>query len=255
MHRRWGFTLIELLVVIAIIAILAAILFPVFSQARDKARSASCLSNQRQLALATLAYVQDYDEKFPQSIYSMENRVLRPGSGDRVFLVYDAVMPYMKNTQILVCPSISPLDFSLIVQAIGLRTSGVFRYTAYAFNFGLFRSKAMPPGVFEADPTVSLGSVSEPANTTMFYDTIYRRPSDLPVDSICLPPTGAFGWDNFPAHPRHADGFNVNFVDGHARYYPRRGSIAGTSYQNGQPVPTYTLPCDLSGVPSGLANM
>jgi prepilin-type N-terminal cleavage/methylation domain-containing protein len=103
--RKQAFTLIELLVVIAIIAILAAILFPVFAQAREKARTISCLSNTRQFATATLTYVQDYDETFPQSAYSMDTKtfaggvgVLVPGSGDRVFTVYDALMPYMKNT-------------------------------------------------------------------------------------------------------------------------------------------------------------
>src|ERR687884_230020 len=65
--RKRGFTLIELLVVIAIIAILAAILFPVFAQARDKARSASCLSNLKQMGTAWMMYTQDYDEMFPSS--------------------------------------------------------------------------------------------------------------------------------------------------------------------------------------------
>ena len=102
-RRIKGFTLIELLVVIAIIAILAAILFPVFAQARESARSASCLSNLRQFALATLHYVQDYDEVFPQSVYSMDNLLLLPGTNDRVFTVFDAVMPYMKNIDIIVC--------------------------------------------------------------------------------------------------------------------------------------------------------
>jgi prepilin-type N-terminal cleavage/methylation domain-containing protein len=64
-RRQGGFTLIELLVVIAIIAILAAILFPVFAQAREKARSSSCLSNQKQTALAFSMYAQDYDETYP----------------------------------------------------------------------------------------------------------------------------------------------------------------------------------------------
>ena len=69
MQRRTGFTLIELLVVIAIIAILAAILFPVFAQAREKARAISCMSNLKQTGLGTLMYVQDYDDNFPINLY------------------------------------------------------------------------------------------------------------------------------------------------------------------------------------------
>ena len=92
---RKGFTLIELLVVIAIIAILAAILFPVFARAREKARQSSCLSNTKQIGLAILQYVQDYDEKF--FAYRMD-------SGGVYY--WDVVTaPYMKNTQILRCPS------------------------------------------------------------------------------------------------------------------------------------------------------
>ncbi|HEV2472758.1 MAG TPA: prepilin-type N-terminal cleavage/methylation domain-containing protein, partial [Chthonomonadales bacterium] len=68
MKLRRGFTLIELLVVIAIIAILAAILFPVFAQAREKARAISCLSNEKELGLSVLMYVQDYDENFPSGL-------------------------------------------------------------------------------------------------------------------------------------------------------------------------------------------
>jgi prepilin-type N-terminal cleavage/methylation domain-containing protein len=135
-RRVKGFTLIELLVVIAIIAILAAILFPVFAQARESARSASCLSNLRQFALATLQYVQDYDEVFPQSVYSMDNILLLPGTNDRVFTVFDAVMPYMKNVDIIVCPSNRPgIDWEAILATIRLRTAGNFRYGSYAYNF------------------------------------------------------------------------------------------------------------------------
>ncbi|MEJ5250436.1 MAG: DUF1559 domain-containing protein [Chthonomonadetes bacterium] len=249
---RFAFTLIELLVVIAIIAILAAILFPVFAQAREKARSASCLSNLRQYALATLAYVQDYDETFPQSVYSMDRAILMPGTGDRVFTAYDATMPYVKNVDIMVCPSHRPgIDFVAILQTLGLRGSGNFRYSSYALNFAVFQDPALPPGLFDADPVVSLGAIGEPANTTMFYDSTFVPFGGTPIDPICRAPSGPFGWDNFPAHPRHSDGFNVNFVDGHAKYYSRRGNIPGTSLTSSGTVPTYTLPCDLSGIPGG----
>src|SRR5450432_3185412 len=90
-QRRQAFTLIELLVVIAIIAILAAILFPVFAQAREKARQTSCLSNNKQYALATLMYVQDYDETMPYSAYL--------GPGNCVATFYQVVNPYVKNAQ------------------------------------------------------------------------------------------------------------------------------------------------------------
>jgi prepilin-type N-terminal cleavage/methylation domain-containing protein/prepilin-type processing-associated H-X9-DG protein len=91
MHRSLrGFTLIELLVVIAIIAILAAILFPVFAQARAKARQASCLSNNKQIALGILMYAQDYDETLPMCANSLTN-----GAG-ALWQWYDGVEPYVK---------------------------------------------------------------------------------------------------------------------------------------------------------------
>src|ERR1700759_352698 len=97
---RQGFTLIELLVVIAIIAILAAILFPVFAQARDKARQISCLSNMKQTSLAILMYNQDYDETIPLGNQEYKGEVTN----------YDiswikAVQPYTKNLQMFVCPN------------------------------------------------------------------------------------------------------------------------------------------------------
>jgi prepilin-type N-terminal cleavage/methylation domain-containing protein/prepilin-type processing-associated H-X9-DG protein len=117
--RKSAFTLIELLVVIAIIAILAAILFPVFAQAREKARAFSCLSNMKQIGLGIYMYVEDYDELYPPSFAVMPcinggdlctsvGGQTGPAGGP---IPYDAqIDPYIKNNQIYACPSDSAPD-------------------------------------------------------------------------------------------------------------------------------------------------
>jgi len=122
-HRHTGFTLIELLVVIAIIAILAAILFPVFAQARDKARQTSCLSNTKQMGTAFMMYIQDFDEKFPLGfglsasigwMYNYNHAVpplWRPlAAGDHRIPAYyvhwaNSTQPYVKSYKLIACPS------------------------------------------------------------------------------------------------------------------------------------------------------
>ena len=114
--KRRGFTLIELLVVIAIIAILAAILFPVFARAREKARQTSCLSNMKQLGLGMLMYAQDYDETFTRMGHGNQPTPVVPGdnyfnynSGSSYLYFYRSwasnIYPYIKNVQIFICPS------------------------------------------------------------------------------------------------------------------------------------------------------
>src|SRR5258708_98424 len=104
MMKQRAFTLIELLVVIAIIAILAAILFPVFAQAREKARAISCLSNLKQDSLAYAMYTQDYDETTPCQVTPVSQR-----DANNYFVVtggywYNLIEPYIKNYQLLLCP-------------------------------------------------------------------------------------------------------------------------------------------------------
>jgi len=142
--RTKGFTLIELLVVIAIIAILAAILFPVFSQAREQARKTACMSNLKQIGMAIRMYSQDWDEKFPRygfhpnccrtwpggAVYPLPP-VAGYGGFPRVLTMYEALAPYIKSYEIFVCPSDRVQDFD----NSGSPDQGLSRY-ADAANVG-----------------------------------------------------------------------------------------------------------------------
>ena len=139
MQRKNGFTLIELLVVIAIIAILAAILFPVFAQAREKARQSGCQSNLKQIGLAFKMYVQDYDERWPNAAPIPCCTNGRLGSTGKDFgyngWVSNALMPYTKNQQIYICPSLNANGFNDPYSNGGTDTTNGTEAFSYAFNY------------------------------------------------------------------------------------------------------------------------
>lgn len=178
MQRRKGFTLIELLVVIAIIAILAAILFPVFAQARDKARQMSCLSNTRQIALAIYQYAQDYDEVLPVYGYNAQLR------GRWQF----QILPYTKNVQIYNCPNV-PTNRWVPPTGSALGTSD---RGGYGWNLAL---GADGSGLANLDraPGYALASIGKPADTIIVGDTGFNGTASHQV-----------GWAMLAADPRNA---------------------------------------------------
>ena len=194
MVRRHGFTLIELLVVIAIIAILAAILFPVFAKAREKARQASCLSNVKQMGLGAMMYIQDYDElMFPRCTGTW-------GAAGAVYwystpTADGLIGPYVKNTQVFRCPS-QPTRYG------------------YGYNIGF--------------GYVSLASINAPAEKVLFSDDTFGsaclyHPSQgvLNWGANFVTPEGSTGaaivWGVNCPYARHNDMANVAFCDGHAK--------------------------------------
>jgi prepilin-type N-terminal cleavage/methylation domain-containing protein/prepilin-type processing-associated H-X9-DG protein len=260
MRRNAAFTLIELLVVIAIIAILAAILFPVFAQAKEAAKKTACLSNLKQNATAVLLYNNDSDGTFAQSAYSVNtpNGIVQPGA--QVFAVFDALQPYTKNFDILLCSSDpKAIDWTRALQVVGMTPAGKIKFASVAFNFALFEDPAVPPsGIMSTTPddVRSEGSLESPSDTTMFYDSKYFAPNTANPDATgnsYYATAGAFGRANFPGFARHGEGLNINFADSHARFYRKNAKIQGRGVDENQSgnvqVDCYNLPYDLNGIP------
>jgi prepilin-type N-terminal cleavage/methylation domain-containing protein len=143
--KKRGFTLIELLVVIAIISLLAAILFPVFATARDKARQAACASNEKQIGLAAMQYVQDYDEGYPWSLMGGTYYLTGPGNPNSL------LSPYIKSANVTHCPS----------EGNGWSVASVDA-TTYAYNTHFGNYKTGSPSV---QTTVYLPELTSPSET------------------------------------------------------------------------------------------
>ena len=205
--RRGGFTLIELLVVIAIIAILAAILFPVFAQARAKARAISCLSNCRQSGLAYAMYVQDYDETTP----------LQKSNADGSYW-YVLIQPYVKNWGLMLCP-----DRSATTTKTGVNypTTVGGRLLGYGYNDGWVSDSCYGLTCQQVDavtgkkyrPGRSIAAITAPADCVAFGDTYDTPGYSVAMDNIFSNSDGP----KTTSQIRHNQNLNFVFVDGHAK--------------------------------------
>ncbi len=226
-NQKPAFTLIELLVVIAIIAILAAILFPVFARARENARRASCQSNMKQMALSLTQYIQDYDEKYP----NLTTGAGAPGPYGWV----DTMQPYIKSMQIVQCPS------DTTDPGTGAGSAG---YTDYYINAALGNTGTATSPVYNvggisqaavenSSLTILLadGAGSSPYSTARYRANGYTIEGASTVTSPGYGPVGGGLVTSGSIYQKHLEGFNLAFVDGHVKWSKTEsGTIKGRIY-------------------------
>ena len=222
-RNQRGFTLIELLVVIAIIAILAAILFPVFAQAREKARTISCLSNMDQINLGLMMYVQDYDEEFPEERLYMDPPTNLHDTWRAV------IIPYTKSDQIYICPSASwsRNEFSWMQGGGGddgcLMDGTMTRADWQKGYYHSMSNYAYNGDVFNISGARPLAWIQSPASLIDIVETRDFWP-DLG--------TWTFSW-NYNANGGslpfwHTGGGNYGFADGHVKWMKLAATVAPT---------------------------
>jgi prepilin-type N-terminal cleavage/methylation domain-containing protein/prepilin-type processing-associated H-X9-DG protein len=268
-QRRHAFTLIELLVVIAIIAILAAILFPVFAQAREKARQTTCLSNQKQIGLGILMYSQDYDELYPLAkIQSVAGGAWSGGYvttppdwrtptaanvAFRSLFWANSIQPYLKNGDLYKCPS--GANFTVTSTAAALKPTYKMSYVMNGFL-----TQYPQAGINQTAATVLMWEGSGKAavdgfsseNPTLNCPTGTENCVYVAKGTACATGNGGTGGMYGPEGSMyvHNNGINLTFADGHVKYR-RLGAVVGAATDgNVDPFTNYNA----SGFPTSFWN-
>ena len=235
---RRAFTLIELLVVIAIISILAAILFPVFAQAKEAAKKTTCLSNIKQIATATILYEADYDDLLPGAVFAPEGDGLEGG-----WMYYDnfsaadgkittqfhpekgSLYPYVKSKDVFKCPS----------DDIGRRTGNSYSINACTQN-------SVQTGVSSGKSSTALDNSSQ---FVLFAEEVFDDGSYNGSASFLSTSSTPDGFLVFPVKylsTRHTNGSNLAFLDSHAKWTRPEQAFAQSLFQGGDPELTCLTP-------------
>jgi prepilin-type N-terminal cleavage/methylation domain-containing protein/prepilin-type processing-associated H-X9-DG protein len=236
MKQRHAFTLIELLVVIAIIAILAAILFPVFARARDKARQATCLTNLRQIGNALGMYLQDYDETYPNiygfgrwwNWHAQRFKMVDPASTPAAFAdprnqwwMPNKLRPYVKNSEVFFCPGVGK---TRIIDACTRNAVNTYEQNETTYWF-IAAANCDPPYAPKKQPSdprypgYCRGFSAHVPGTSPLRLAEVPRPAEVHT-SWDMPYWKDAGHTACSGLPPHADGINAAFLDGHAHFIP-----------------------------------
>jgi prepilin-type N-terminal cleavage/methylation domain-containing protein/prepilin-type processing-associated H-X9-DG protein len=233
-RRTRGFTLIELLLVIAIVGLLAAILFPVFAQARAKAHQAQCLSHLRQIGMAFKLYLQDYDEHFPADA-DLSDEIHQASDARGVW--FQQIQPYLRSLDVLHCPSDNVSDALRATSPCAAEARNAPGLPALSYGANLFLPLAWnnPPwsqfrtvaGIPRPSQTVLVGDCTEPLLYQPCPETDRKGVRWSHIAYANGPPacnrTGSSHWGphgghSGAGHERHIAGSNLGYLDGHVQY-------------------------------------